>query len=130
MGLDPDTLKAIFDTTYYVVFNFTKAATAVIQRDSFLYWPFLVSSVIIAAVAWRWTVCAMCGPERRSWRQFFRDYFGASLWWHRSARADYVLYVANALFLPLLFGYLLASETQGAGWIDAALGQPAAQGAA
>ncbi len=126
MSLAPDTLRAIYDTTYYVAFNFTKAATAVIQRDSFLYWPFLVSSVIIAALAWRWTVYAASGPERRTWRQFVRDYFGAQIWWHRSARADYVLYAANALLLPLLFGYVLASETQVAAWIDAALGQPAA----
>jgi sterol desaturase/sphingolipid hydroxylase (fatty acid hydroxylase superfamily) len=122
MNFSAETLRAVYDTTYYVVFNFTKAVTAAIQRDSFLYWPFLVSSVIIAALAWRWTVYAASSPERRSWREFFRDYFGAQIWWHRSARADYVLYAANALLLPLLFGYVLASETQVAGWIDAALG--------
>ena len=49
----PDFAQAIYDTTFYVVLNVGKAFTAMLQRDSFLYWPFIVSSVIIAALAWR-----------------------------------------------------------------------------
>ena len=128
MGSDPNLVKAVYDATYYVTLNLGKAVTAALQRDSFLYWPFIVSSVIIAALAWRWTVYAISNPERRSWRQFFRDYFGAHIWWHRSARADYVLYVANALVLPLVFGYLLVNEAQVARSIDAALGGAVAPG--
>src|SRR6185436_20845036 len=112
MDLSPDTLKAVYDTVFYVTLHLGKALTAALQRDSFLYWPFLVSSVIIAALAWRWSVQARAKSENRSWRQFITDYFGAHIWWHRSARADYALYFANALVLPLLFGYLLMSETQ------------------
>ena len=118
----PETLQAVYDTTFYVVVNIGKALIAFLQRDSFIYWPFLVSSVIIAALAWRWIAHVGSAPEMRSWRQFLADYFGAHIWWHRSARADYVLYLANALVLPLLFGYLLMSETKVAAWIDAALG--------
>jgi len=129
MDPSPETLlKAVYDTVFYVTLNVGKALTAALQRDSFLYWPFLVSSVVIAALAWRWTVRARAHPDKPSWRQFFVDYFGAHIWWHRSARADYVLYVANALLLPLLFGYLLASEKQVAGWIDAAIGNPQGAG--
>ena len=118
----PDAFRVVYDTTFYLVVNIGKALTTILQRDSFLYWPFLVSSIIIAALAWRWTVYARSNPERRSWRQFFADYFGAQIWWHRSARADYALYFANALVLPLLFGYLLMSETQVARWIGGTLG--------
>jgi len=75
-------------------------------------------------LAWRWTVQARAESANRSWRQFITDYFGAQIWWHRSARADYALYFANALVLPLLFGYLLMSETQVARWIGGALGDP------
>ena len=122
MDLSPDTLKAVYDTVFYITLHAGKAVTAALQRDSFIYWPFLVSSVIIAALAWRWTVYARSNPQHRSWKQFFRDYFGAHIWWHRSARADYVLYLANALLLPLLFGFLLMSEKQVAGWLETAIG--------
>ena len=123
-----DPLKAWTDTVFYVTLQTGKALLAAIQRDSFLYWPFLVSSVVIAALAWRWTVYARSNPEGRSWRQFFADYFSARIWWHPSARADYALYFANALVLPLVFGYLLMSETQVAQWIGDALGESQATG--
>lgn len=121
MDTSPETLKAVYDTVFYITLHVGKAVTAALQRDSFLYWPFLVSSVILAALAWRWTVYVRTNPERRSWRQFLADYFGAHIWWHRSARADYVLYLANALILPLVFGFLLMSEKQVAGWIEATI---------
>ena len=127
MDLSPDTLKAVYDAVFYVTVNIGKALTVALQRDSYFYWPFIVSSVIIAALAWRWTVYARSSPEKRSWRQFFSDYFGAHIWWHRSARADYALYLANALVLPLVFAYLLANEKQVAQWIGAQFGE--AQGA-
>ena len=88
MDLSPETLKAVYDTVFYLALNIGKALTAALQRDSYFYWPFIVSSVIIAALAWRWTVYVRSNPEQRSWRQFFRDYFGPQIWWHRSARAD------------------------------------------
>lgn len=122
MDLSPETLKAVYDTVFYITLHAGKALTAALQRDSFIYWPFLVSSVIIAALAWRWTVYSRSNSEHRSWKQFFRDYFGAHIWWHRSARADYVLYLANALLLPLVFGFVLMSEKQVAGWLEAAMG--------
>ncbi|MGH8674846.1 MAG: sterol desaturase family protein [Burkholderiales bacterium] len=121
MDATPETLKAIYDATFYVTFHIAKALTTALQRDSFLYWPFLVSSVVIAVLAWRLTVYSAAEPARRSWRQFVRDYFGAHIWWHRSARADYILYIANALVLPLVFGYLLVSETQVTQWIETAV---------
>jgi len=123
-----DPLKAWTDTVFYVTLQTGKALLAALQRDSFLYWPFLVSSVVIAALAWRWTVYARSNPQARSWRQFFADYFSARIWWHPSARADYALYFANALVLPLVFGYLLMSETQVAQWIGDALGESQATG--
>ncbi|TAK49133.1 MAG: sterol desaturase family protein [Betaproteobacteria bacterium] len=112
-------METIAQTTHYVFFNLTKALLAFLQRDSFLYWPFLVSSVLIALVAWR-IAAAVTGSG--SWRQFFRDYFGGAVWWHRSARADYRFYVVNALVLPVAFGTLLLGERQIAGMIDALLG--------
>lgn len=104
----------------YLAYNFAKAASFVLQRDSYLYWPYIVSSLAIALIAWRWLGAA--GPGRRSWREFWGEYFGPELWWHRSARADYVLYFANALVVPALFAVLLVDDKQLAAWLGTALG--------
>ena len=36
------------DTLHYVVFSLAKAITPFMQRDSYLYWPYIVSSIVIA----------------------------------------------------------------------------------
>jgi sterol desaturase/sphingolipid hydroxylase (fatty acid hydroxylase superfamily) len=120
-----DALQALYGVIYYVVFNLTKAVTAVIQRDSYFYWPFILSTIAIAAFAVRYTANAGSGPGKPSWRQLFRQYCGAHHWWHRSARADYRLYFANALVLPLVLAPLLFTDAQVMGLIDAALGREA-----
>jgi sterol desaturase/sphingolipid hydroxylase (fatty acid hydroxylase superfamily) len=121
-----ETLKAVYDATFYVTLQLAKALSAAIRRESEFYWPFLVSSVLIAAIVWRWTIFARANLQGRSWRQFFSEYFSAKIWWHRSARADYALYFANALVLPLIFGTLLANERQVAQWLGASFGGAAA----
>lgn len=119
-------MQTVLETTHYVFFHLTKALLAFVQRDSFLYWPFLVSSVLIAVLAWRVTV-AVAGSG--SWRQIWHDYFGAKVWWHKSARADYRFYFVNALVLPLVFGYLLLGEVRIAALIDFTLGLQSAAAA-
>ena len=115
-------LKALYDAVYYVAFNFAKAVMAFLQRDSYLYWPFIVSTLAIMVVAAYYAARAQDG---RTWRRQFGDYFSAGVWWHPSARADYRLYFANALVLPLIFGWLLFSDAHVAGLIDSLLGRQA-----
>ena len=126
-GLTGD-LKAVYDVVYYLAFNFAKAVLAFLQRDSYLYWPFIVSTLaIMVVVAW-----FAARAQGHGWRRQFRDYFSARVWWHPSARADYRLYFANALLLPLVFGWLLFADAHVAGLMDALLGLhgvPAAQAA-
>ena len=123
-GISGD-LKAVYDVLYYVAFNFAKAVMAFLQRDSFLYWPFIVSTLAIMVVV---AYCA-ARSEGRTWRRQFGDYFSAGVWWHPSARADYRLYFANALLLPLIFGWLLFSDAHVAGFMDSILGRHAAPAA-
>ena len=123
-GLSGD-LKAVYDVLYYVAFNFAKAVMAFLQRDSYLYWPFIVSTLAIMVVV---AYCA-ARSEGRTWRRQFGDYFSAGVWWHPSARADYRLYFANALLLPLIFGWLLFSDAHVAGFMDSILGRHAAPAA-
>ena len=98
------------DLMHYLAFNLAKAMSAALDRESYLYWPFLLSSIVLALAVWR-----------RPLNQFWREYFGAGLWWHRSARADYRLYFVNALVLPALFAFLLIDERQLAGLVNGAL---------
>ncbi|MGQ0655226.1 MAG: sterol desaturase family protein [Betaproteobacteria bacterium] len=105
------------DLVYYLVFNLTRALTAFRQRESFLYWPFLLSTVAIALGLWLY--------RARSARGFLAEYFSRRLWWHQSARADYKLYVLNGLALPVVFGVLLFNEAQLLGLVQSWLGSEA-----
>ena len=60
----------------------------------------LVSSVLITLVAWR-IAAAVTGSG--SWRQFFRDYFGSAVWWHRSARAEPASFAMRLAFTVVFF---------------------------
>ena len=55
MNLSADGIQAIYDTVFYVTLHVAKALMAFLQRDSFLYWPFLVSSLAIAVLGLRRT---------------------------------------------------------------------------
>ena len=106
-----------YQGVYYIVYHLTVALTALIQRSSWLYWPYVVSSLLIAAavLTWRSRVATRRGADADLARPLSR-----ALWWHRSARADYALYLANALILPLVLTPLLPSI----GTVCAALGSP------
>lgn len=95
---------ALAELVYYLAYNLARALTVFRQRESFLYWPFLLSSLAIAVGLWLY--------RARSGRGFLAEYFSRRLWWHRSARADYKLYLLNALVLPIVFGVLLFNEGQ------------------
>jgi len=125
----PDHLQSLYNAVFYFAFNLTKAVLAFLQRDSYLYWPFLLSTVLIMAFVAHRTAARPDADAGRTWGRQFRDYFSADLWWHRSARADYRLYFVNALVLPALFGWLLFSDAQIGSTIDSALGRQAAASA-
>ncbi|HYC48504.1 MAG TPA: sterol desaturase family protein [Burkholderiales bacterium] len=95
---------------FYLAFHLTKALTAFIQRDSFLYWPFLLSAAVIALAVAAATTRATKNAETGSLRQTLREYVSRRVWWHASARADYRLYLANALVLPLIFAVALFGD--------------------
>ena len=117
----PADLQGFYNAVYYFAFNLAKAVLAFLQRDSYLYWPFIVSTLVIMVFAARWTVRSV--PDGPGWREQFRDYFSARVWWHPSARADYRLYFVNALVMPALAGWLLFNDVSIAGLVDAALGR-------
>ena len=123
--MDADLLKLVTDVTYYVVFHVTRALLVFLQRDSYLYWPFLLSTLLIvlfmSRLSGRGATPAVDGSPAGigGWRQFFRW----KLWWHRSARADYKIYFVNALVFPLLLVPLLLSDLKVAGLLDAVFGR-------
>ena len=125
MNAIPEHVQGIYAVIYYFSFNLAKAVLAFLQRDSYLYWPFILSTLVVMLfMAQR---AAGGEDEPGSWRKRLRGYFSAGVWWHPSARADYRLYFANALLLPLVFGWLLFGDAQFGALLDAAAGrQPAA----
>jgi sterol desaturase/sphingolipid hydroxylase (fatty acid hydroxylase superfamily) len=96
------------ETLEYLALNLARGLGAALDRQSYLYWPYLLSSVALAVIAWRW-LSPSVQPGKR-WSEFFARYFNGKLWWHPSAQADYWLYLVNALVVPLVFGFLLIDE--------------------
>ena len=120
-------LQSIAPALTYVSFHLTKALTAFMQRDSLLHWPFLLSALVLTVGVAAYGVHRSTERGQRTWWAATREHFSKALWWHASSRADYRLYLANALLLPALFGVLLFSEAHIVNAIDAALGRtPAA----
>ncbi len=117
----PEHLQALYNTVYYLAFNLARAVLAFLQRDSYLYWPFLVSTLAIMVFAAN--RAARVAPQGRTWRRQFGEYFSRRIWWHASARADYRLYFVNALVLPALFGWLLFGDAQVIAFLDSLLGR-------
>jgi sterol desaturase/sphingolipid hydroxylase (fatty acid hydroxylase superfamily) len=87
----------------YVHTHLAKAVTAFADPNSFLYWPFLMSAAFLGLLV---VVTASHARSRKISWSAFREHFSARIWWHRSARADYLIYFANALILPALFAIL------------------------
>lgn len=116
-AIDPQ----LYDIIFKVGFHATKAVLAFLQRDSVLYWPFLISTLAIAVLAWRFGRARGDLRGWACWREFFRRFLGRSLWWHPSARVDYRFYIINGIVFPLLVGPFLFGENAIAGLLDAAL---------
>src|SRR5687767_3680865 len=124
MSLDPTSLpRPLFDGIVYVAFNLTKAITAFIQRDSILYWPFALAALAIALAV------AYASRRAGGFGKSLRGGCSRELWWGASARADYRLYLVNALVLPGLFAFVIFSDKHVAGWLNAFAGGAAAAAA-
>ena len=114
-------INSLYEIIYNVVFHATRAILAFLQRDSFLYWPFLISTLAIALVAWRFGRARGELTGWACWREFFRRFLGRSLWWHPSARVDYRFYLVNGIVFPLMVGPFLFGDNAIANLLDGAL---------
>ncbi|MBT3703445.1 MAG: sterol desaturase family protein [Alphaproteobacteria bacterium] len=72
---------------------------APLDQGTLLHWPFLLSALTIALLATRFAPGAL---------HFLKVYFSRAVWWHPSARADYLYYLINGAFFPVIFAPLLA----------------------
>jgi sterol desaturase/sphingolipid hydroxylase (fatty acid hydroxylase superfamily) len=75
---------------------------APLDHGTLLHWPFLLSALIIALLASKFAPAAL---------RSLKNYFSSAVWWHPSARADYVYYLINGAFFPIIFAPLLAVST-------------------
>ncbi len=111
-------MQQFLDAEYFVIFHLVSALFAPLRSDSFLFWPFLLSTLVIALLA----LAYWNHRGSLTWRNIRERFLSAKLWWHRSARADYRLYFVNALVYPALFGALLFRHQDVAAWLDQLLG--------
>jgi sterol desaturase/sphingolipid hydroxylase (fatty acid hydroxylase superfamily) len=128
MALDHQAISQFF---FYVAFHITKAVTAFIQRESVLYWPFLISAGVLALAVVSFAARGRAATDGNGSRwQTVRSSLSLRAWTHRSARADYRLYIANALVLPLLFGLVMFAEVDVVNLLKGSFGAPAADAGA
>ena len=100
------------DLIYRLVYHGSKAVLAPLQRNSDFYWPFLLSTLLIAWIAWRFWSADHSSRGPAPWKAFRARYLSRKLWWHPSARVDYRFYLINAVFVPVALGSIWL---QGAG---------------
>jgi sterol desaturase/sphingolipid hydroxylase (fatty acid hydroxylase superfamily) len=79
---------------------------AMVQTNKRIFYPYLLSSTLMAFVYFRLVYLKKQGHKSRS---FFQYIFPKSIWWHRSAIIDYQLFfVNNILKILLVAPYLVA----------------------
>ena len=115
--MDPATEQAIYDTVFDVTSRLIAPFFAVLRSNELLYWPFLLSAVLLALAVFVWSQRSV------NLAAFRRAYFSKAVWWHPSARADYRFYIVNGILFPLIFGPLLLSSTWVAGQVSAQLSE-------
>ena len=75
------------------------ALLAPFKSGTLLYWPFLCSAIIVTIILY---------AARGRLGEFARQYLRVEIWWHPSARADYLLYLVNAALVPVVFAPFFA----------------------
>ena len=114
-----DTAPSLSHTLALAWAYLVQAVLPFLQRQSPLYWPFVVSTILVAAAVWHSGRSDAQGHA--SWREFRRRFLGRALWWHPSARADYRYYLVNAVVFPLIAGPALVTGAALAGSLHGAL---------
>src|SRR5579885_369347 len=129
--MSPETAQALQTHLGRFFAYLFQAILPFLQRQSPLYWPFVVSTLVVAVLFWR--LGKNGGAVRPSWREFRRRFLGRALWWHPSARVDYRYYFVNAVVFPFVVGPALNTGAAIAGGLDDLLdpwiGAPPAGGA-
>jgi sterol desaturase/sphingolipid hydroxylase (fatty acid hydroxylase superfamily) len=85
-------IDGLHPAVVHVIFYMTQSLTAFIQEGSYLYWPYSMSTLLLAL-----------------WLNK-KGFFNKALWWHPSTRQDYKLYFANFVIGPALLTLLWVNE--------------------
>lgn len=85
-------MDTLHPAVIHVIVYSVQALTAFIQPSSYLYWPYTLSTLLLAFWLGR------------------AAFFSRALWWNPSSRQDYKLYFANFLVGPALMTALWINE--------------------
>ncbi|MGB1111381.1 MAG: hypothetical protein ACPG4N_13555, partial [Gammaproteobacteria bacterium] len=103
MNFDSIWHQLIYGSVYYGL----QPLVAVLKRDSFFYWPYLLSFALVSVLLF-WLK-----------REYVVGAFSKAVWWCASSRADYRFYFINGILYPLTLGAVLFSvATLGEGIAD------------
>ncbi len=100
-----------------VLVAMTEPLTHFTSAKSPIWWPFLVSALVVALAAF----ALKHGASRSAWREFRRRFLGRSLWLHQSAHADYRFYIVNVILNPFIVVPFVIGGATVAHLVEAAL---------
>jgi sterol desaturase/sphingolipid hydroxylase (fatty acid hydroxylase superfamily) len=96
--------ETLHPAAIHVIYYLSEALTGFTQQGSYLYWPYSVSTLLLAF-----------------WLNK-QGFFSRALWWHPSTRQDYQLYFANFIIGPALLALLWVNEASVVAAFDTVLG--------
>lgn len=103
MAADLASSPLMMDLLTTVVRPVARALFFFLDRSSPLYWPYLLATLLLGWLGWRWF-------ERGAPGSFRSRHFSRGQWWHPSARADYRYYLVNALVFAVIVVPLVLSS--------------------
>ena len=108
--------QALHEGVYFVVYQLGLAVAAPLVYNSELYWVFLCSGFAIAWLSWKLYLIQTHAPASDS--QFIASYFSKAIWWHPSARVDYLFYIVNGLLMAGLMGQFWITDRSVLAWLS------------
>jgi len=110
-------MQTYLDQLFHLAEIIARPFLVFLYSDSMLYWPYLLSTLILAVGIP--AIAALRSPDQ-AWESL-RQQFSAKIWWSRSTRADYRYYIVNSFVFGFIFAPLMVASIDVAMWINAQL---------
>jgi len=110
-------MSPYLEQLWQVTQTISRPFVAFLYSGSVIYWPYLVSTLILAIgislILAHGSLSAAVGS--------LRQLFSPKIWWAPSTKADYRYYIVNSFVFGLIFAPLIVASAEVGFWIDTRL---------